>query len=699
MNIGVQYYRPPFPESRYWEDDFRKIKESGLDTIQLWVVWAWVEPKPGQFRFEDYDRLIELAGKHGLKIVISTLAEVQPYWIHRAAPDSEMIDHMGRKVISSNRNEIHFGITPGGCFDHPGVWQHQSRFLDQVVSRYANEPNLIGWDAWNELRWNVQADGFVCFCPHTIAAYRQWLSEKYGGLEGLNAAWKRRYSSWEDVWPGKLPDRPYTELMAWTHFLTWRANQHAYARYDLMKAIDPQRPITVHGGMPSPLFAGTPERFFYALDRGNDWFYADHVDGIGTSSFPIWENIDDAGFGMRVEFVKSAARGKRVWLSEVQGGRSAVGFNAYQPVDARSQQRWVWNGIACGAEMILFWCWRNEIFGRESGGFGIAGDDGLADERLQAMRKTHELIDRYAELLADYQPTRPEVGVMFSPQTYYMSWAQEMIAKRPASALRGYTRALVRQSIPYLVVEEEHLEVLDGLKILFLPKVLVTSPETEKALEAFVRRGGALVCESECGAFSPAGIYRYPEERFTSRMSSLQEIGRRNLVGESLTLDLDGERLQLGMVQWMTPWHNHQGQIWAKDQDGALVQEVAVGKGRLVLCGTYLGESYFEKWNMDFERFVERLCRRAGWQPEVEALSPAPDQQSFIYVKHGQAQSKKLVFVFFPHGFDQAKLRFKPGFFASSQVDELLSGNKLSLQSDGVVTLTPTHWGVAVLVG
>jgi len=699
MNLGVQYYRPPFPEGRYWEDDFRKIKDSGLDTVQLWVVWAWVESEPGKFRFEDYDRLVELAGKYGLNVVMSTLAEVQPYWIHRVVPESEMIDHMGHKVISSNRNEIHFGITPGGCFDNPGVWERMAGFLSQVVSRYAQTPNLVGWDAWNELRWNVQADGFVCFCPHTIQSFRNWLSDRYGGLDGLNDAWKRRYACWEDVFPGKLPDRPYTELMAWTHFLTCRANQHAYARYDLMKALDPQHPITIHGGMPSPLFAGTPERYFYALDRGNDWFYADRLDGIGTSSFPIWENIDDAGFGMRVEFVKSAARGKKVWLSEVQGGRSAVGFNAYKPVDAHSQQRWVWNGIACGAEKILFWCWRNEVFGRESGGFGIAGDDGLAEERLAAMRGTHEVIDRHAERLSDYQPVQPEVGVLFSPQSYYLSWAQEMIARRPAAALQGYTRALVRQSIPYLVVEEEHLDALDGLKILFLPKLLVTSEAAERALEAFVRRGGTLVCESECGAFSPAGIYRYPEERFTARLSGSCEVGRRNLTEDFFSLNLDGERLQLGMTQWMTPWQPGRGESWAGSQDGSLICEAAVGSGRLVLCGTYLGESYFAQWNPDFERFVEKLCRRAGWQPEVEVLSPKPDKDSFIYVKYGRALGQKLVFVFFPQGCEHAALRFRSNFFAGGAAVNLLNGEKLALDGDGVLDLKPAHWGVAVLAG
>ena len=711
MNLGVQYYRPPFPVDTYWEADFAKIKQSGLDTIQLWVVWAWVESKPGQFNYDDYDRLVELAHKHELNVVLSTIAEVHPYWIHHAVPGSEMIDHMGRTVISSNRNEIHFGITPGGCFDHPGVWERMAEFLSQTGTRYRSAPNLVGWDAWNELRWNVQADGLVCFCPHTLGAYREWLSAKYGGLAGLNAAWQRRYGDWQEVMPGKSPDRPYTDMMAWENFLTWRANRHGKQRYDLLKAIDPGRPVTVHAAAPSPLHVGQAERFFYAIDRGNDWFYADELDGVGTSSFPIWENIDEAAFGMRVEFVRSAARGKKVWLSEVQGGRSAVGFTAYQPVDAYSQQRWVWNGIACGADKILFWCWRNEIFGRESGGFGIDGDDGLAEERLAAMSASAAVIEQHRSLIETYQPVQPEVGVLFSPQTYYLNWAQEWSAKRVAGALQGYARALVRRSIPYLVVEEEHLEVLNGLKVLFMPHVVVTSEAVERALAAFVRRGGTLVCESECGAFSPAGIYRYPEERFTARLAGVHEVGRRNLTGEMLSVQAGGEPLTMGMAQWMTPWQTGSGQVWATTRDGALVNEVKLGQGRLILIGSYLGEAYFEDWTPGFERFLEMITLSSGCLPEIQVLShqagvsaqlQGGSRDAFLYIKYGAALGKHLVFVFFPAGSDQATLRFPSGFFAGGKAEDLLSGRVIELQENvngQKVTLSPVHWRIVVLAG
>ena len=285
MNLGVQYYRAPFPEEKYWKSDFARIKDSGLNTVQLWVLWAWVESKPGHFCFDDYDRLVELADKNDLGVILSTIAEIQPYWIHREVPGSEMIDNMGIKVVSSNRGECHFGLTPGGCTDHPGVWERMQVFLRKVTEQYRGAKNLRGWDAWNELRWNVNADSLVCFCDYTINAFHRWLEQKYGSLDELNKIWKRRYGSFEEILPGKLPDRPYTEMMAFEHFITWRANQHGKKRYDLIKSLDPDKPVTVHAATPSPLMGGWGND--HAINRGNDWFYADDKKWILTAFLNI----------------------------------------------------------------------------------------------------------------------------------------------------------------------------------------------------------------------------------------------------------------------------------------------------------------------------------------------------------------------------------------------------------------------------
>ncbi len=699
MRIGVQYYRAPFPNERFWADDFARIKASGLDTVQLWVLWAWVESKPGVFDFGDYDRLIELAAKNGLGVVLSTIAEIQPYWIHREVPGSEMIDDHGHTVVSTNRGECHFGLTPGACTDHPGAWARMSAFLRATAERYGSVPHLRGWDAWNELRWNVNATGKVCYCAHTIAAYKAWLDERHGGLDGLNRDWTRRYSSWEDVEPGRFPQLPFTEMMAFQHFLTCRASGHARKRYDLIKAICPRLPVTVHGDSPTAFFSGWGRET--AFNRGNDWAMADHLDGIGCSSFPKWQNIDDADFGMRIELVRSAAREKKVWLSEIQGGRASHGNAVHLPVDPDSQQRWVWNGVACGADMLLFWCWRDEVFGTESAGFGLCGDDGMAGPRLAAMKESGALLDRHRALISAYKPSRPEIGVWFSPQSGYLSWCQEGHGGFPTEALRGYSRALVRMSIPYRAIEEEHLDDIGDLKLLFMPRALVIDDATAAKLEAFVRGGGTLVVESECGAFDSAGLHRYPAERFIARLTGCVEVGRRAL--DATSTEVDGA-YRLGLRQWTTPWRmkvDASTRVRATSGDGALLAEIGVGRGKVVLCGSYFGEAYHHERGEGFERFVAETARASGWKPDVEALRPVPTKDAFIYLKHGLSGSTRLVFVFYPEGVADAELRFRPGFF-SGAVTDLISGTTITLTSaaDGQrAVVAPKRWRIALLAG
>ena len=54
-------------------------------------------------------------------------------------------------------------------------------------------------------------------------------------------------------------------------------------------------------------------------------------------------------------------------------------------------------------------------------GFGISGYDRFAEERLATTKKLSHIIKESKELLKSYRPVQPEVGVMFSPQSYYLN--------------------------------------------------------------------------------------------------------------------------------------------------------------------------------------------------------------------------------------------------------------------------------------
>jgi beta-galactosidase len=707
MILGVQYYRPPFPEQRFWADDFKRIKETGLNAVQLWVLWAWVEPKPDAFEFGDFDRLVELAGQHDLGVVISTIGEIQPYWIHRVVPGSEMIDHMGHAVISSNRGECHFGLTPGGCTDHPGVWERMRNFLTVTAARYKDVPQVRGWDAWNETRWNVYADGLVCHCPHTLAAFHGWLDRRYGGLDGLNKAWRRRYGHWDEVLPGKVPPRPYTEMMAFQHFLTWRADQLGIARWQTVKEIITDKPVTVHGATPcarySGHFPGGPDGGWdQALNRGNDWFMADVMDGVGCSSFPSWGNGDDFEFEANVQYVRSAARGKQIWFSEVQGGRAIQRSHVTPEVDSWSQQRWLWRAVAGKADSLIFWCWRDEVFGKESGGYGILGYDEFSPARMEALAFSGPLIEREAALLQSFTPDAPRAGILFSPQSYYVDWAQEGNAQRSAGALHGYARALMKESVPFRLIEEEHLDELAQVKILFMPSVTATTPAFEQRVATWVRAGGTLVCEAECGAFDPVGIYRYPNERFLAALLGIHEVGRRQWPQKTFTAALGRAKYKLNGALWCTPYTMGAGAVWAKNKYGALITRVPVGKGAVIAGGAFLGEAYHQKPYRDFERFVAALATAAGVTAPGAVTTPAITATRATHVIAGVAGGKRMVYVFLPPGATRATVRFPAGFFTRPALREVLTGARVAVARGPagcqLARLGQLRWGMAVLV-
>ena len=719
IHIGAQYYRPPFPLDKHWEDDFRLMADTGLNAVQLWVVWAWVEASPGTYDFSDYERLVETADKYGLDVVLSTIAAIHPYWIHQEEPGSEMINNSGHRIVSSNRVENHYGLTPGGCIDHPGVWKRMERFIKATTECFKEAPNIAGWDAWNELRWNVQAEGMVCYCDHTVAAFRSWLDQKYGGLEGLNAAWLRRYPDWSQVNPGIMPDRPFTEMMAFQEFITWRANEHALARYRVIKAIDPERSVTVHGGNPTVLHAGDgyPNT---ALHRGNDWVFAEEIDGIGCSSFPYMFapnggiRMTDSEFFFRLESLRSAAGSKKIWISELQGGRGNINFALARSVPSYDQQRWLWTGLSIGAEKILFWCWRDEVFGRESNGFGIIGNDGYREDRLQGLAKTADVLKKYGKTVEGFKPNGGEVGILFSTTSIYLAWSQESNGWRVLSAVQGYGEALQSLQISYTIVEDNHLDILRNIKILFAPAALALSDQAKHRLEEFVRGGGILVCEPEVGAFTDAGLYTYPDERWIHRLAGTREVGRRQSGGSSVEIPFQGIDYRMRSVNWVTPFRED-GECADRHDSHDLIRSASVGDGKVILLGAFLGDAAKSAGEVEadqviaFRRFVAALVSDSGVTSDVGVTSCSGEgagqgagqgaaTAEEVRISAGMSGGKKVIFLFAPRETDSVGLQLSGALGGRAEFRDIFSETVYAVDESPTILIEDFWCGMSVLV-
>ena len=251
---------------------------------------------------------------------------------------------------------------PGPCWHHPTARAAAERFIEAAVARLARFDNILVWNVWQEIGFGDLRPGHlgVCYCPHTLAAYRDHLKTHYATLEELNAAWRSAFGDWEEVEPPRL-FAAVPSWFDWRHFmdsvylpwvLRWKG--------DAVRRADPvKRPILAHTGGAS-------------IATTVDWRWAEAVDLYGSSAYPSWGDLDEPGEPaearrleihkrryrqfwngvlMKFDLIRAASRaegpGGKFWTAELEGGRASGGLTPgrvprparHSPVDARHYRR------------------------------------------------------------------------------------------------------------------------------------------------------------------------------------------------------------------------------------------------------------------------------------------------------------------------------------------------------------------------
>jgi beta-galactosidase len=303
--------------------------------------------------------------------------------------------------------------------------------------------------------------------------------------------------------------------------------------------------------------------------------------------------------------------------------------------------------MARGAKAVIFWCWRDEVFGNESSGFGLAGWDGLAAQRLAAMKLTSDFISRHNDLIDNYKPDAPHVGVLFVPDTYFLKYAVAGSAAEAGEAVVAYATALEHLCLPYEIVEANHLDVLERLDVLFMPWALILPAKTRDAILRFVQRGGILLTEAETDAFDGLGFYRYPDERPFMQALGLHDLGRRKMpAGTALSVRLDDQVVPVPADNFLTPLTTcPDAEVLAtSNQQEPLLVRRPIGQGAAYVVGTFPGRAYRQARSEGFERLIEHVCLDAGVQRDFQIADSEGDAAGLQW-RTGQSGPARLLWI------------------------------------------------------
>ena len=673
--LGSHLAREPMPPMSELKRDMEHLKRQGFNLLKLQEHWAIDEPLEGRCDFTRYQELVEHAATLDLGIYLGLTCEQAPAWLWRKHPTCRMVGRNGLPVAYEAPTTLPADGKPGPCFDHPGAMADMLRFVKTLVAALGVYENILVWNTWQEIAYWAEglAGQPVCYCQHTLAAWRDWLRARYGDLDGLNRAWNHRYGDWESVQPNRMSRGPNAlpHDVDWGYFMdNVQIARVLKARAAAIREADPlSRPVFAHKGGP-------------IIGSGQDWTYARCQDFLGSSAYPAWGPFrawDDGhpepgkpvdrhpallaemwdGVALRYDYIRSCnPDGSPVWAAEFQGGPVSTGFHKGRVPDAADMRRWMLTAVAAGVSAISFWVTRAEIMAAEANGFSLLDSAGDSTPRFQEAARVGRALNRHADLFG--RPTWPgaEVGVLVNERNHQFCKSITQGGEHLGYSTRGWHRLLWELGIPVDFVSVDDLEAGHArYKALILPFPLSLAEDVVSELATYVRQGGNLISEAcpgriddqaTCnrGELSPGAASLFGARQVSLTMVREPAGGHRwspteRTWGEYLDATmlrgcgaLAGAQARANAyVEALEPLGSEACLMWGNQVAGV---RHAVGKGTAWLLGTYLGHNgtaYGDGETRDLVRSLLACCGVGPWHSGRLLLRKRvlPDKEAWLF--------------------------------------------------------------------
>ncbi|HEY0002330.1 MAG TPA: beta-galactosidase, partial [Actinoplanes sp.] len=208
IHFGGDYNPEQWPE-KVWADDVELMRRAHVNLVTVGVFsWSRLQPAPDEFDFDWLDRVLDLLAGAGIGASLATPTASPPPWFTRAHPDAMPVTADGVRLTHGSRDTY--------CVNAPAYRAASERIARELAARYAEHPALRFWHVHNEY-------GTTCYCDNCAAAFRVWLTERYGDPAALNDAWStdfwsQGYRDFAEV----LPPRATQYLHNPAHLLDYR---------------------------------------------------------------------------------------------------------------------------------------------------------------------------------------------------------------------------------------------------------------------------------------------------------------------------------------------------------------------------------------------------------------------------------------------------------------------------------------------
>lgn len=598
--MGTQYYRPPTPPEEEWEEDFKRIKDLGMDFVKIWAMWTYIERKEGEFDWKKLDKLLNLAEKYELNVIINIILDHVPHWAQHKA-SAWIIKPDGTKRSPTRLYGGDFG-----CWDNLKLRELASNFIRGLVKRYKDSKSLHSWDVWNE------PDNFECYCNYTTEKYINWLKGKFSTIEELNECLGEAYGSWEEISPPTHPEM-ITPYIFYTKFRMESLAEQIRWISSLVREEDPIHPVITHSHS-----WGTPN-----VDLGvgrlgagwDDWLLAKEVDFYGTSLHSMYYESQHRAPKEFVRTIvnletKRSITGGRYLVSELTSGITRH-KNMNVPIKKGEMLFNLWLTVAHNSKGIIMWQFKPERYTVEAAGCGLINMDGTENYRTEEFKLFVKTLKENEDLFLNSVPIDNNTGIFYSMHSSIVSSINQMLKYQ--NAFHGASYMMWMNNITFDIVRSG--DDLTRYSLIYLPMPICISQNGAESLIRFVENGGTLVSEAGLCSYDENGFYfvRVPGYGF----SEITGVIEREIIPEDTTIKIKtnyGEIYGLGERRFIENLGDAEVIGEFEDKRPAILS-CSYGKGKIIYIFTY-PSIYYEKTG-DSES-LQNIQKLLGLEPSVD---------------------------------------------------------------------------------
>ena len=465
--LGVAYYPEDWPDEEI-DRDIARMKERGINTVRIGeFAWHRMEPKPGEFDFSFFRKVIAKCAEAGLAVVMGTPTATPPRWLSRLYPDVMMESMNGRQASHGGRRHC--------CSNNIHYNEYSMRIVEAMAKEFADEPAIIGWQIDNE----IYAHSGGCFCPDCQSNFREYLHKKFGDIDALNDAWNLNlFSQWYDDFadipaPRDAWHNPHLR-MEWE---TFQQNSHI--------AFVHRQADILHKYVKVPV--GTDTMPINGMD------YRKLNEKLDIIQFNHYNTPDDL---YRCAFWFDYLRTFKdvpFWNTETAtcwNGSTAI-TQSIKPEGYCRVNSWL--PIALGGEANMYWLWRTHWAGHELTHGAVIDSSGRDMHTVGEVMDVAEGYKNAAEFIKNTK-VKTDIAIHFTSLSWNMHAAQPIVEgwEYAPTVQDKFYKPMTKMGLRPDVIDAEHS--IDEYKLIFSPMVMTLEDgKLGQRMAEWVKKGGTWV--------------------------------------------------------------------------------------------------------------------------------------------------------------------------------------------------------------